>query len=112
MGNLQKLSEADFDSEALGQGSPVLVDFYADWCGPCRAMAPVVEQIATEMADQIKVAQLDTDASPSIAMRYGIMSIPTLMIFHNGQRVDQLVGYPGPAGVKSWVASSLAKVAS
>jgi thioredoxin 1 len=87
----------------------VLVDFYADWCGPCKMMAPVIEQIAGEYGDRVEVGKLDTDANPGVAMRYQVMGIPTLGLFNGGQLVDRLVGYPGPVGVKSWLDRALAK---
>jgi thioredoxin 1 len=103
MSNLKKFEESTFDEEVLGASGPVLVDFYADWCGPCKMMAPVVEQIADQYRDRVTVGKLDTDAATSIAVRYGIMGIPTLGYFRDGQLVDRLVGYPGPGGVRAFV---------
>src|ERR1700694_403094 len=93
---------------ALKGDLPLLVDFYADWCGPCKMVAPVVEQIATDNAGKLQVNSLDVDAEPDIAIRYMVMSIPSLLLFKQGQLVDKLVGYPGPAGVRSWLAKNLA----
>ena len=112
MSNLDKCDETTFDMETVNSDQPVLIDFYADWCGPCRAMSPVVESIASDLSGQLKVAKVDTDATPSLAMRYGIMSIPTLMVFHKGQVIDRLVGYPGPTQVKQWVQGTIDKVAA
>jgi thioredoxin 1 len=103
MSNLRKFEEATFDQEVLQAGVPVLVDFYADWCGPCKMMAPVIDQIAVEYEGKLTVGKLDVDAEASIAMRYGVMGIPTLGYFRDGQLVDRLVGYPGPGGVKAFV---------
>jgi thioredoxin 1 len=103
MSNLKKFEEATFDQEVLQSAAPVLVDFYADWCSPCRMMAPVIDEIASEYEDRLTVGKLDVDASASIAMRYGIMGIPTLGYFSGGKLVDRLVGYPGPGGVKAFV---------
>src|SRR5437762_6801844 len=103
MSNLKKFEEASFDEEVLQSGRPVLVDFYADWCGPCKMMAPVVEEIAAEYHESLTVGKLNTDANASIAMRYNIMGIPTLGYFREGKLVDRLVGYPGPSGVKAFV---------
>ncbi|HEV2952594.1 MAG TPA: thioredoxin [Candidatus Dormibacteraeota bacterium] len=111
MSTLTKFTEGAFDTEVLGADKPVLVDFYADWCGPCRAVGPLVEQIATELGDQVVVGKLDVDSSPGIAMRYQVRSIPTLGIFKGGQLLDRMVGYPGPAGVRSWVKNTLEKAA-
>lgn len=108
MSNLKKFEEASFDQEVLGSESAVLVDFYADWCGPCRAMAPVVHEIADSYNGKLTVGKLDVDQAQSIAMRYGVMSIPTLGIFQGGKLVDRLVGYPGPQAVKAFVEKNVA----
>jgi thioredoxin 1 len=108
MSNLKKFEEASFDQDVLGSESAVLVDFYADWCGPCRAMGPVVEQIAVTYNGTLTVGKLDVDQAQTIAMRYGVMSIPTLGIFQGGKLVDRLVGYPGPQGVKAFVEKNVA----
>ena len=86
------VSTADFDKEVLQSEQPVLVDFWAVWCGPCRAIAPTVDAVAQEYAGKAKVVKLNVDESPEIAGRYGVMSIPTLMIFKGGQKVGELVG--------------------
>ena len=103
MSNLKKFEDATFEQDVLQATGPVLVDFYADWCGPCRMMAPVIDQIAGEYQENLTVGKVDVDANPGIAMRYGIMGIPTLGIFAGGKLVDRLVGYPGPKGVRAFV---------
>ena len=109
---LVSMSAAALNAEefatALKGDLPLLVDFYADWCGPCKMMAPVIEQIAAERTGQLQVNSLDVDAESEIAIRYMVMSIPSLLLFKQGQLVDKLVGYPGPAGVRSWLAKNLA----
>jgi thioredoxin 1 len=87
-----QVTDASFNQEVLESELPVLVDFWAPWCGPCRMVAPVVEEIAQQFAGQLKVVKLNTDENPNIAKQYGIRSIPTLMIFKGGQRVDMVVG--------------------
>ncbi|RGY97373.1 thioredoxin [Clostridium sp. AM58-1XD] len=86
------ITTENFDGDVLQSGVPVLVDFYADWCGPCKMMAPVVDQIAEEYAGKVKVGKLNVDEQPEIAGRYGVMSIPTIIIFHGGEVVTKLVG--------------------
>jgi thioredoxin 1 len=85
-------TDSNFDAEVINSDKPVLVDFWATWCGPCRMIAPVIEEIASEYEGKAKVAKLDVDANPQVSMKYGIRSIPTLLIFKNGQVVDQIVG--------------------
>ncbi|WP_204105232.1 MULTISPECIES: thioredoxin [Spirulina sp. CCY15215] len=100
-----EVSDSTFKQEVLESNVPVLVDFWAPWCGPCRMVAPVVEEIATQYEGQVKVVKLNTDENPDIASQYGIRSIPTLMIFKGGQRVDMVVG----AVPKTTLANTLEK---
>lgn len=88
----KKFTTANFEAEVLKADKPVLVDFYADWCGPCRMMAPAVEALAEELADIAVVGKLNVDDNEEIAMQYGVMSIPTLIVFKNGQPVKKTVG--------------------
>jgi len=87
-----KLTDANFDQEVLKAKGPVFVDFYADWCGPCRMMAPIVEQLVGEYAGKVKVCKLDVTASPQTSSRFSVMSIPTLIVFKNGKVADTQVG--------------------
>ena len=86
------LTAANFEEEVLRSDKPVLVDFWATWCGPCRMLAPVIAQIAEEQKDSIKVGKIDVDEEPELAMRYGIARIPTLKVFKNGEVVQTSVG--------------------
>ena len=88
----RKFTTENFEKEVLGADKPVLVDFYADWCGPCKMMAPAVEQLAEEMEGTAIVGKLNVDENEEIAMRYQVMSIPTLLIFKGGQIVNKAVG--------------------
>jgi len=92
MSNVTELKAATFDTEVLQADKPYLVDFWASWCGPCRAVAPVVEQIANELGEKMYVGKLNTDEEPAVAQRYGIMSIPTLILFKNGLVAKTTVG--------------------
>lgn len=87
-----QVTDSSFKQEVLDSEVPVLVDFWAPWCGPCRMVAPVVDEIAQQYDGQVKVVKLNTDENPNIASQYGIRSIPTLMIFKGGQKVDMVVG--------------------
>jgi len=88
-----KVGQDDFDRTVLASGVPVLVDFYADWCAPCRMVAPFVDELAQAHVGKMLVAKVDTDRAPEVAMKYGIRSIPTLIVFRDGEEVERSVGF-------------------
>jgi thioredoxin 1 len=91
-GKIIELTDSNFDQEVLKSTEPVLVDFTATWCGPCKALAPIVEKIAEESVGKYKVGKLDIDEAPGITQRYGIRGVPTVLVFKGGEKVDQHVG--------------------
>ncbi|MGH7639326.1 MAG: thioredoxin [Candidatus Dormibacteria bacterium] len=95
------VSDSTFETEVIKADKPVLVDFWADWCPPCKMLAPIVEDLASEYGPRVKVAKLDIDANPNIAGQFGVMSIPTLILFKEGQAVQRLVGYQPKSALKS-----------
>jgi len=97
-----KVDQDDFDKTVLDAGVPVLVDFYADWCAPCKMVAPFVDEIAQTRVGKILVAKVDTDAAPEVALKYGIRSIPTLIVFRGGEEVERSIGFE-PEKVRSLV---------
>jgi thioredoxin 1 len=87
-----ELTDSSFETEVLKSAIPVLIDFWAIWCGPCRMVSPIVEEIAGDYAGKLKVGKVDVDSNPATAMQYGIRSIPTLLLFKDGQVIEQIVG--------------------
>jgi len=93
MGQIKHVTDADFKTEVLESEVPVVVDFWAPWCGPCRMVAPVLEEVAEEMGDKIKVVKLNTDENQQTAAAYRIMAIPSLLVFKKGEEADRVVGF-------------------
>lgn len=96
-------SDASFDSDVINSPVPVVVDFWAEWCGPCKMIAPVLEEIATEMDEKIKIAKLNIDENQNTAFKYGVRSIPTLMLFKEGEMVGTQVGAAPKGKLVDWI---------
>jgi thioredoxin 1 len=108
MANTVEVTDATFESAVLNSDKPVVVDFWATWCGPCKMVAPVLDEIAGENKDKVTVAKLDIDANPATARDYQVMSIPTMIVFKDGQPVKQIVGAKPKAALLSDLADYLA----
>ena len=102
-----KVTDASFEADVLNSAEPVVVDFWAEWCGPCRMIAPSLDQIAVEMAGKVKVAKINIDENPNIAAKLGIRSIPTLMVFKGGKHAATKVGAAAKGDLQKWIQSSI-----
>ena len=102
-----KVSDDNFDSEVLKATGPVVVDFWAEWCGPCKMIAPVLEEISGSLGSKVKIVKLNVDESPNTAAKYGIMSIPTLMIFKNGEMAARQVGAAPKQKLEQWITTAV-----
>jgi thioredoxin 1 len=98
-----KVSDATFENEVLKAEEPVVVDFWAEWCGPCRMIAPALEEIAGSLGDKVKIVKLNVDENPATASKYGIMSIPTLMMFKNGELASRQIGAAPKQKLEQWI---------
>lgn len=105
--SVSHFSDSNFKKEVLESQLPVLVDFWAEWCGPCKTIAPIIEELAKEYNDKLKIGKLDVDSNPGIATQYGVMSIPTLIFFKNGKVTDQVVGVLNKQGLKHKIEENL-----
>jgi thioredoxin 1 len=99
-----QVTDANFDEEVLKSALPVLVDFWAPWCGPCRAMGPIIEELGTEYADQVKICKMNVDENSASPSKFGIRAIPTLILFKNGEVVDQTTGAVSKSSIKDMIA--------
>ena len=102
-----KVSDASFESDVLKSAEPVVVDFWAEWCGPCRMIAPALEEIAGQLGDKVKIVKLNVDENPNTAAKYGIMSIPTLMLFKNGEIASRQVGAAPKQKLHQWISGAV-----
>ena len=107
--NIITVSDTDFSENVLQSSTPTLVDFWAEWCGPCKMIAPIVEELAEEFGDKIKFTKLDVDTNPQSAMNFGIRGIPTLLIFNGGKPVETVVGAVPKSVLKKKLDAALAK---
>ncbi len=105
--NLVQVTDSNFEAEVLKSPVPVLVDFWAAWCSPCKMIAPIVEELATEYSGKVKVGKLDVDANPSISSQLGVMSIPTLILFKEGKPAQRVVGYLPKASLRQKIDQAL-----
>jgi thioredoxin 1 len=103
------VSDANFGEEVLSSKEPVLVDFWAEWCGPCRAISPVLEELSSELEGKVKIVKLNVDENPQTTVRYGVRSIPTMILFKDGEAADMKIGAGTPkAGLAKWLESHAA----
>ena len=103
----EKVTDANFEAEVLQSKEPVVVDFWAEWCGPCRMIAPALDEISKEMAGQVKIVKMNVDENPGVPGKFGIRSIPTLMLFKDGQLASQKVGAAPKGELSKWIAGSI-----
>ena len=104
---VSKVSDADFEAEVLQSAQPVVVDFWAEWCGPCRMIAPALEEISGALDGKVKIVKLNVDENPATASKYGIMSIPTLMLFKNGELASRQVGAAPKQKLQQWISAAV-----
>ena len=106
MGATKPVTDATFAADVLGSDKPVIVDFWAEWCGPCRAISPVLEELSTELQGKVKIVKLNVDDNPNTTVKYGVRSIPTLAMFKGGEVADIKVGAAPKTALASWISSA------
>ncbi len=108
--NVMQFDDTNFESEVIQSTTPVLVDFWAEWCGPCQMLAPTIDELATDLAGKVKVGKLNVDLAPGVAARFGVQSIPTVILFQAGQSVERIVGARKKADYRNVISQKLGAV--
>jgi thioredoxin 1 len=103
-----KIDNSNFQSDVLGSSEPVVVDFWAEWCGPCKMISPALEEISNEMDGKVKIAKINVDENQELAVQYGVRSIPMLLMFKNGEIADQMIGAAPKAKLADWIKNAVA----
>jgi thioredoxin 1 len=101
------VTDSTFETDVLGSQTPVVVDFWAEWCGPCKQIGPALEELSEELADEVTIAKVNIDDNPNAPSKYGVRGIPTLLIFKGGELVDRKVGADSKTGISNWIRSAL-----
>ena len=107
MSNIIELNEKNFEKEVINSNVPVLVDFWAEWCGPCKALAPILNEIALEAGNKLKIAKINVDDSPALATQSNVMNIPTMILYKGGEEVERLVGFMSKTKILDKIKSAL-----
>ncbi|WP_454918374.1 thioredoxin [Xanthobacter sediminis] len=100
---VEKVTDQNFETDVINSGAPVIVDFWAEWCGPCRMVAPILEEVSGELGEKVRIVKLNVDENPQTASKYGIMSIPTLLMFKDGKIASRQVGAAPKAKLVQWI---------